>query len=215
VNRKVGIIASLAALGLMAYMGGRLIADPNGSSSPSAPPSRPKTAIAVFNLSNVMENCEHAKAFIEDSKAEAKSLQNQIEPMLKDFEALKKKLAALPEQKRDAYKDEYEKQERAIQDFEKKGRESIKKKSDQQIKILYKEIEDAVVRLAKYRQIDLVMHYNDFVDEMKDQPANIRQKFMNAPLFPMYSAPGIDITKDILTMLNQRSAAATKSPAGH
>jgi Skp family chaperone for outer membrane proteins len=161
-----------------------------------------------------MENCEHAKAFIEDSKAEAKSLQSQIEPMLKDFEALKKKLAALPEQKRDAYKDEYEKQERAIQDFEKKGRESIKKKSDQQIKILYKEIEDAVIRLAKYRQIDLVMHYNDFVDEMKDQPANIRNKFINATLFPMYSAPGIDITKDILTMLNQRSAAATKPPAG-
>jgi Skp family chaperone for outer membrane proteins len=105
--------------------------------------------------------------------------------------------------------------EREIKDFEDQGKEQIKKKSDQQIKILYKEIEDAAVRLAKFRGIDLMMHYNDFVGELKDQPANIRNKFISAPLFPVYSSPGVDVTEDILKLLNRNSAAATTPPAGH
>lgn len=213
-KRKVGVFAGLAALGLLGYMGNQLIAQATGAKSSSTTPTRPKTAIAIFNLSNVMENCDHAKAFIAESKADAKSLQAQIEPMIKKFEDLKKKIVETPQDQREKYANEYKRLERDIKDFEDQGKEQIKKKSDQQIKILYKEIEDATVRLAKYRNIDLVMHYNDFVNELKDQPANIRNKFINAPLFPVYSAPGVDITDDILAMLNRNSSAG-KAPAGH
>ena len=213
-NRKVGVFAGLTALGLLGYLGSQLIAQGTGGNTTATPPSRPKMAIAIFNLSQVMENCEHAKTFIAESKEDAKSLQRQLEPLLKKFEELKKKIAETPADKRDAYADQYKKLEREIKDFEDQGREQIKKKSDQQIKILYKEIEDAAVRLAKYRNIELVMHYNDFVDDLKDQPSNIRNKFINAPLIPVYSAPGIDITKDILAMLNRKAQAANKAPAG-
>ena len=213
-KRKVGVFAVLAALGLIGYMGSQLVAQNTQGDSTKVAPTRPKTAIAVFNLSNVMENCDHAKTFIAESKADAKSLQAQIEPMLKKFEELKKKIVETPQDQREKYADQYKKMERDIKDFEDQGKEQIKKKSDQQIKILYKEIEDAAIRLAKYRNIDLVMHYNDFVNDLKDQPANIRNKFINAPLFPVYSAPGVDVTEDILKMLNRKSTAANKPPAG-
>lgn len=206
-KRNAGILASLAALGLLGYLGNHYYAQAQNTSGSGAAPSRPKTAIATFNLSYVMENCDHAKHFIEESKGDAKSLEAQLKPMLERFEKLKKSIAESPENQREQYRDQYKKLEREIKDFEDQGREQIKKKSDAQIKILYKEIEDAVVRLAKYRNIELVMHYNDFVGELKDQPGNIRNKFINAPLFPMYSAPGIDITKDLITMLNRKTEA--------
>ena len=78
------------------------------------------------------------------------------------------------------------------------------KKSDEQMVGLYKEVRAAAQKYAQEHHIELMLHYNDMAsdDPELDNPMNIARKIQIGGCVPLYSAPGIDVSKEILAALN-------------
>jgi Skp family chaperone for outer membrane proteins len=220
VKKKVGFFAGFLAIGLVVYLAAQLTAQEKGGSGTKPAPASPRTRIAIFNLSHVIENYGRFKDFLEETKKDIASYDEQLKPLVEKYEKYSKELAAtkqVDDSKKDAIKEEMKKVERDIKDLREKGQEAVVKKEAYQFKMIYKDVEDTVAKYAKAYGIELVMHYNDFTGEKKETPQNARNKFGYAPLFPVYSAPGIDVTNDILTSLNNayNKKKAANSGAGH
>lgn len=79
------------------------------------------------------------------------------------------------------------------------------KRSDEEMRVLFLDVYDAVQRYASKHDLDLVMHYNDAItreDYLSEQ--NIARKLQSGALVPIYTSTGIDISKEIAESLNQR-----------
>jgi Skp family chaperone for outer membrane proteins len=216
VKRKFAFAAGLAALGIMGYLGTQLIAQSyTGKDGAKPAPASPKTRIAVFNLSHVVENYDRFKVFLEETKEDIKSYDEQLKPMLKTFDD---KAALMrtekDEAKREQLSSDLKKMEYDIKTLKDKGQKDVVRKEAIQFKLIYRDVEVAVEKYAKAYGIELVMHYNDFVGDKKDTPENARNKLGYAPLFPVYSAPGIDVTRDILSNLNAAYQTSVKKKTG-
>jgi Skp family chaperone for outer membrane proteins len=217
VKSKVGIIASLAALGVLGYMGSQLIAQntaqPQGTGKPAmAPGAAPavaplQTHMAIFNLSYVIKNYKRFDTFQEDNKQLIKQYDDQLMKLKTTYDAkqasLKDTTKPLPESQRDQTVKEIKEIERHMQDLQEDGRQAVGKKEGEQFKILYKDIEAAVVAYARSHNIELVMHYNDVLEPAdKYSPANISRKLGYGGFTPIYNDPRMDITQELVKMLN-------------
>src|SRR5207249_4759439 len=84
------------------------------------------------------------------------------------------------------------------------AKKGLGRKSDEQMVILYKEVREACARYAKGNDIEMVMHYNDALAGAPefDSAANVARKMQAGAFMPMYITPGLDISEEILTLLN-------------
>jgi Skp family chaperone for outer membrane proteins len=116
----------------------------------------------------------------------------------------------------DSQKEEINKRVKDIQRRgEDKNNEAQKVMSKMQfddLLVIYKDIRDAVENYARPRGIELVMQYEDGVGSETYMPNFFSRKMANNACQPIYAAPGIDITQDIIKMLNIKQAGMT--PAG-
>jgi Skp family chaperone for outer membrane proteins len=78
----------------------------------------------------------------------------------------------------------------------------MNKKTQEGEKAIYIDIEAAVQALAKARGIDLVLSYNDIVDSEAKYKALVLQKRIAACGMPVYTGPGVDISDEIVRVLN-------------
>jgi Skp family chaperone for outer membrane proteins len=79
------------------------------------------------------------------------------------------------------------------------------KKSEEEIRTLYKDVSEVVREHATARGIDLVLQYNDATtaeDFMSSQ--NIARKLQTGALMPLYAVEGLDISDEILAILNKK-----------
>jgi Skp family chaperone for outer membrane proteins len=178
------------------------------TSEPKKAPA-PRSRIALINLSTVIRGYQKYKDFQARTKEEIEDYQKKDKEMRAQLEPLGKELldTELPDQKRREVEDKIKQLKRALEDNQSEAKAVLGKKSDEQMVILYKEVQQAVARYAKANDLELVLHFNDA--DAKTQaaefwsPANVARKMQAGACMPMYAAPGLDISEEIIEALNK------------
>jgi Skp family chaperone for outer membrane proteins len=166
---------------------------------------RPHTRIGLVNLSYVINNYEKIKTYREEMKKVIEPFSTKQSKIKGDAEKLLKesKDENTTEERKTEIEGELKKLQRDMEDLKNEFQRVMNKKQEQQAKIVYKDVEEAVRRYAKAQNIELVLHYNDATKEAeRDAPANIVRKMQAGACMPIYAAPGIDISEAILANLN-------------
>lgn len=176
----------------------------------------PRTRIALVNLAYVINNYDRFKQFkLEMAKV--------VEPFQKRHTELESKLEELRKQAADpslvptagedrdakAKKEELEAKAKKIQRELEDNKERIQKRlgerNDSEMKIIYKDVMEATQSYATSHDLDLVLHYNDAITQEDFLSAkNIARKLNTGALMPMYSKEEMDISQDLVTLLNQK-----------
>jgi Skp family chaperone for outer membrane proteins len=177
----------------------------------------PRTRIGVLNLTFVIKHYDKYKHYLEEIKEivgpfqeRDKKLRAQIEKLKAQAENSSVVPAKGEEGDEKSRKKELEKKakeiQRELEDNSAEVKLKVGKRSDEAMKTLFQDVQEAVARYASDHGLDLVMHYNDAITEADYLSAkNIARKLNLGGLTPLYYGSGIDITTDIVTDLNQRN----------
>ncbi len=214
-KRTVITLAGVATLGIAAYVGSYLRADPPAGVSPAsatAPAAPLRTRVAVVNLNQVIKTYEKFKQFDENLKKYFEDRKVEFERKKAPLLDLKNKVAqpGLDEKTREQYQQQIRALERELQDFEEAVKKAVTKYEADNLVQLYGEINDAVERYARAYDIEMVLQYNDMLTKAdREHPANVQRKMQMMGFLPMYVASGMDITDAIVSNLNQRLKMTT------
>jgi Skp family chaperone for outer membrane proteins len=129
----------------------------------------------------------------EAKKEEAKGLQGIMSDPTKTDEEIAAAAADL------------KKVEKDLADIGDEAKKVLGKKSDEQMVILYKDIQSVAERYAKAHDIELVLHWNEATtEEDLFSPLNVARKMQAGTCMPVYVAPGMDISKEVVAILNDK-----------
>jgi Skp family chaperone for outer membrane proteins len=198
-RRSIWIV--LGSLGLMA-VGFALHADPKASPAPS---TEPQIKAAVLNLSYVIKNYKKWKDFQEEYKKKLEGYDDQLKSMKKAYDE-KDQLARTTEDAaaRKALIEDLENLSNRMKEITDEGKKVLADIETKQFSEIYKEVKVAAERHSKAHGIEIVMHYNDGTTEDEvNNPNNVGRKMGQGALFPLYVAPGVDISKEVLAALNK------------
>lgn len=208
-KRNVALLAGIAALGITAWVGdsahGQNVLQTNATVA--APAASLRTRVALINLPHIIKSYEKYQNFEREWQDTYKNFDTNLESKRKlmlqwQGEAQKNQADTVT---RDGFERKIRDLQREMQDLGEEAKKQLSKKRDDQAVIIYREIEEAVQVYARSKDIELVMHFNDaIVPADITNPMNIQRKMQIGALFPVYSAPGMDITNDVVTMLNTR-----------
>ena len=212
-------VGAVAAAALVAA--GTLWADPPGAGSPpvpARPAAAPRTKIALLNLTYVISYYEKYKAYKEEMKKQAQPYEDKIKAKQADMEVLRKELTdpqkTPSETRRQEIQDKLKADQRDIQDLNDDAKNKLAKEASDQMVLLYKEVQAAAGGYARAHDFDLVLQYNEPLDP-KDyySPANIERKMGAGALIPLYYSNGMEISQDVLAMLNASYHAGSPAAA--
>jgi Skp family chaperone for outer membrane proteins len=214
VKRTVVITAGVAALAVGIYLGSRLWAQ---QATDAPVPKHPETRVAIVNLSYIIKNYEKATQYDQEFKTVLQKYDTELQGLNGRLEVDKKKFAdpATPSTEKEKLQADAKQLERTIQDRKEEINKELKKKREEQIVILYRDVEQYVNILAKSKGIDLVMHYNDVPagqPEMYSAP-NIARKMTADACLPVYVAQGIDLSQEVKDGLNWNYKRASQASA--
>lgn len=212
--KKTGIVLAGAVLAAgLVYVGKLWAQNTGGAAAPAAPL---RTRIALVNLHYVVPNYHKYKTF----QAEMKKVLEPYQQRDKDKRALLEKLkldAQKPENvtRRDQMEAEAKVLTREIEDNGNAGNRVLQKKSEEQLKILYKDVRSKVAEYAQAHDFELVLSYNEGVTEEEYfSGVNIIRKLRDAPCMPMYYHNAMDISLQVVQMLNGTSGVPTAARTG-
>ena len=203
-----GVVFAVAAL----VGAGRLTADGDDKKNETPP-----TRIGLVNLTYAIKNYYKYKDFQEEIfefvapyQQIDTQLRRKMDKLRAEAEQLNReaneggKKALLANEKREALESKAKQLQRELEDNSAEIKLKLGKRSDEEMKILFRDVEEAVKRYAANHDLDVVLHYNDAitpVDYLSGQ--NIARKLQSGALMPIYSTAGIDISKDITDLLNR------------
>jgi Skp family chaperone for outer membrane proteins len=212
--RTVAIVAGVVTLGLALYAGSRLAAQQTGYPAGAEQSAAPTMKMRMVNLQYVIKNykrtevlrTEHTELF-KQYDAQIKQIKDTIEQRTKQMQD--------PQyaDKRDAFEKEIKRLNREMADKTEEARAALDKKQGDLIVLVYKEVDDAVRTYARQANIELVLHYNDAVLESdKNSAANIARKMSAGACMPMYMLPTLDISQEVVNVLNAKYPVAAATP---
>jgi Skp family chaperone for outer membrane proteins len=210
----VGILAGMATLGIGVYLGSQVWAQQGAGQGAAVSREPLKTRIAVVNLRQVLKNYKKFKNAQEDIKKKIEQAQKEFKP-LEDQVTVKQarlKVQDISNAEREQIERELKKLLTEGQDKKEEISKTIRNFEGEISIQIFKEIEDAVNLVATHNAIELVLTYNDFNKDERDNyynPSSVQQKLMTAPLMPMYIDPRMDITSMVTDMLNRKVAMNT------
>ena len=220
-KRTVVILASVSALCIVAYFGGRLVADPPAGTpaKTGAAAPQPQSKVAVLNLSFVIKNYKKWTTFQTEYKTKLESYDVALKSLKTQLDTKQKELQTADAGMKEQLERQMKDIQRSMQDKTDDGKKALAEMEAKQFSTIYKDVQDMTTRYAKSRGIEIVMHYNDgTTDAEVNNPMNIGRKMGQGACFPLYMAPGIDISADVLAYLNQSVAAEPTKytpPAAH
>jgi Skp family chaperone for outer membrane proteins len=204
----VGALATLVAVGVGLW--GRSSAQEKADRRGEGPPVRaaePRTRVALINLAYVVEHDDECKALREAVKKEMTIFQDREKASRDKIEEMSKELSipGLPAHKREALERALRAERRKMEDLQEEARRKLSRMNDDQTVALYKKVREAATRYAQAHAFELVLQYSEPGREADlDSPANVLRKMQSAGCSPLYAAPGIDISKEIVAVLNAR-----------
>ncbi|HEY7310646.1 MAG TPA: OmpH family outer membrane protein [Gemmataceae bacterium] len=206
-----GGVLALAAL----YYVGQTLAQAPASGAPAAPApaasapaaTAPRTRIALLNLTYVIKNYEKYKHFQEEIKSVIEPFQKTDAELRKRMEDLNKQMEETAKKGGTVNREELDRQgkdlKRKLEDNSAEAKMVLGKKSDDEMKILFMDVYEAARRYAISHEFDLVLHYNDATTpEDYMSPQNIARKLNTGALSPLYVGSGMDISVEVVNMLN-------------
>jgi len=202
-----GVVVILAAL----IAAGRLPAEDDENK-----PAPARTRIALFNLTYVIKNYDKYKDFqveikeiVEPFQRKDAHLRRQLDKLRAEAEKLSAdrsnsgQKAELLEKKRNVLETKAKQVQRQLEDNGMAVKMKLGKRSDEEMKILFRDVDEAVKRYAASHDLDLVLHYNDAVTRDDYLSArNIALKLASTALVPLTFDPTMNISKDISELLN-------------
>jgi Skp family chaperone for outer membrane proteins len=203
----------LRAGGVVLILGTLVLVGRSWSETKTAP--APRTKVALINLAQVVKNYDKVKAFQNETKAalqhfqeKSKELQKQIETHTKEMQK-----SDLEADQREKLGKSLRKYQRQLEDLSNDAKTTWTKKNDEQMVILYKEVVTAAQRYGAAHGFELVLHYNDAATDQPDywHPGNVTRKLQAGACIPMHIASGMDITKEVVTALNDGYRQAKKA----
>jgi Skp family chaperone for outer membrane proteins len=218
VKRILVILAGVATLGCVAYLTTHLWAQAPAPAAPGGYPQRPAAAapsskIAIVNVQYVIKNYTKYTNMQNEMRIKAEGYKKDLETLNAQITAANAEIAKATT---DAQREEINKKVKDIQRRgEDKNNEAQKVMSKMQfddLLTIYKDIRQAVDDYARPRGIELVMQYEDGVNAEAFLPTFFSRRMANNACQPIYAAPGIDITQEVIFMLNGKLRAS--APAG-
>jgi RNA polymerase sigma factor (sigma-70 family) len=204
----VCVLAALVALGVGLWGGSAATGQPSADrrEETTRPKAEPRTRIALINLAYVLKHDDECRAARELFKKQAAVYQEREKVSRAKIEEYTKELAVpVAIETKDKLEREIRVARRVLEDDQEEARRKLAKLSDEQTVALYKKVREAAARYAKAHDIELVLQYTDASEpDDLDSPANVQRKMQAVGCTPLYAAPGIDISKEIVAVLNAR-----------
>lgn len=198
-------------LGGLGWLGGDIVAQTG------ARPAGSGNRIALINLSHVLKNYQKASAFNNEMKEMMTPFTQKQKGKAAQYEALVKEAQSKPDQ-RELYEKQLRQLKRELEDAANEAQQSIGKKQDDMLVLLFKEIQEACQRVAMAQGYDMVFHYNDATTSQEYwSPMNIARKLQAGACMPLYYGQGVEITNEVVNALNAaygRTAPAAGAAGG-
>jgi Skp family chaperone for outer membrane proteins len=174
-------------------------------------PAKPQTKVAVLNLSYVMKNYKKWKQLQEQYKTKQDAFETEVR-QIKAAVDLKQQQAATAEDidRRKALKNEVQDLLNRMSERTEEGKKQLGELEKEAFAKTYVDIRSASETYAKANGIELIMHCRDGTPEQQNDTAIIAIKYEQTCLYPLYVAPGMDISKEIVAMLNDEKAPDDK-----
>lgn len=191
--------------------------------NPQAAATPARTRIALLNLTYVIKNYVKYQHFQEEIKGIVEPYQKKDADLRQALENLKKEAETKGRQATSIEREEIERKAKDIQrQLEDNGAEikvKLGKRSDDEMRTLFMDVYDAAQHYAASHDFELVLHYNDAITKDDFLSAqNIARKLNTGALMPLYSLPSMDISMDLVRVLNYNvnatSAPGTAAPQG-
>jgi Skp family chaperone for outer membrane proteins len=213
VKKTVLAAGSILALVTLWYVG-PFSGHAQSQNPQAAQPSR--TRIALLNLTYVIKNYEKYKQFESEMKTIVEPFQKKDTELRQQMENLRKEAAKQTHPGQTEQRDALEKQakdlQRQLEDNAAEIKLRLGKRSDDEMRTLFMDIYDAAQKYAASHDFELVLHYNDAVtreDFLSTQ--NIARKLNTGALMPLYWNKDMDISMDVVRLLNY-NVSATSAP---
>ncbi len=204
-KRTAITLSSILAVGLAAYLVSHLQAQNNGLQQVNAA-APVATRMAVINLMGVVKQYEKGKSFEEAYKNSVGQFEKAFEQKKDALVELKKRLdATLENDKRDQIQAQMKEVERAGQDLSEQAKKQLGKYREDNAVQIYREVQAAAERYARAHGIGVVLEYADALTPAEIyHPMNVMRKLQTQPCVPLYVDPDMDITNQVVAMLQQQ-----------
>ena len=217
-KRTVAIAAGALTFALAGVFSSQIWAQQTGTATQTRPAAaEPRTRIALLNLAYVIKNYKKFETFQSEIKAEFKNYEARAQAKQTQAEQVAKHLQdpKTTAEQREADDKMIKQLKREIEDLNAEAKSALGKKQDEQLVILYREIQDAAQRYAMAHNFEAVFHYQDATTQQDYySPYMIARKVQSPSLMPIYQAPGLDISYEIVMALNAAYQNNNKPTAG-
>jgi Skp family chaperone for outer membrane proteins len=214
-RRTVAVAASIATLIIGLYLGSRWRVHADTETPPA---KHAETHIAVINLSYVIKTYKKAQNLDEEFQKQLQGYDDELKKLAAQVEDMKKQHddPATTAAKKAELGGRIKQIEISIKDKTEKYKGKLSAKRQEQVAILYQEVQQSVAALARSKGIDLVLHYNDLPPGPdRDSGPNIMRKLSAEACIPIYRAQGIDLSDEVIAALNKeydRASGEKTSP---
>jgi Skp family chaperone for outer membrane proteins len=190
--------------GACLILGTVLLVGRSWSAAKPAPP-RPQSRIALLNLTYVIKKYDKFLTFQADLKEAVLPFQTTDAKLKEELEELRKEGAATADAERlEEIEQKGKEIQRQIEDNKAKANKALSKKQEEQLRILYKDVCQQAEKVAVSRGFEMVLHYNDAITQQDYWSAqNVVRKMQAGALMPMYHVPEVDISKEVVNLLNE------------
>jgi outer membrane protein len=161
-------------------------APPDGGTFPdrSLEDVAPLHKVGVVNLTRVFEECKKTKDSDLKMSQASHDKEAERERLVTEIKSLREEMVLLNEEARAERQESIEEKLRHLASFDRQTKESLRRQRDETVQMILNEIESTVDFYAKEHGFDLIL-----VDRAV-----------------LYGTKTLDVTEDILTLLNQRYA---------
>jgi Skp family chaperone for outer membrane proteins len=191
-----------------------LLAAINGIWSRSPEKAGRNTRTGLVNMAYILKSWSKPNQLNKEMQEFYKPMQEKAERLEEQMREVQKELRepSLPQEKRDPLQKRLQQLTEAIQQNSKSAREALQEKNNKNMVAISAALETATRRYAEVHDLDVVMCYADaFTAEDRQNPVRVELKLKSAACWPIFAAAGVDISKEIVALLESEGKA---TPAG-
>ncbi len=208
--KKLGILSGLGVAAVLVglYAGGEVApaAAQNKGSTAAA-----RTRVALLNIGEVFKNYKKFTKLRDELKAMDQKYVEMLKAKASRLEKMQEEYKTATAQKKEQIESEAKHIKFEMEDIKAKAGKEIGKLQEEQLTLIYREVDQVVRELARDHGFDLVFRYNEDWDKDTYWTAPKVMARLNQPFWPMYYDSGLEITGQVVQLMNARLAAA---PAG-
>jgi Skp family chaperone for outer membrane proteins len=181
--------------------------------APTAAPDavKPQSRVAVLNLNYVMKHYKKWEKYGEVYKKKMDGIDEEIKALNVKVDALMKEKATADADCREQLRIQIVNVQDIMEARIRTAKKELEDLESEHFPEIYKGVELVAKRYATEHGVQMVIHFSDGTTEKEANTfTKIRWKMGQGALFPIYLAPGVDISKEIVAMLNEEKAPDDK-----